>query len=287
MKKFFCLSLLFSSFLSWSQPNESDELAFTLASEWLNKKLNYIYHDGAAQKWWVNRFTINDKKEVTIKNILTANPRSASIQEKTFHTRTFKVEDINPYLLNIREIEKNQGRVVKGKLLELKTYGNRKSVHHRINNLRGTDVSFVQISFPSFMLDSISDYAETVQLKFREAIIAATKVYATEDFESNKSKLFEILDGSFESEDGSSLQIVRRFDNVLAIKEENSDNFLYFNPSNNQFEFTSVTSDGVASSNYQLIDEERITLKNTQSEDTITIETISSFWFAGRLYYRI
>ncbi len=273
--------------LSFAQPNAEDEVIFKSAVDWLNRKLNYIYHDGAADKWWVNKFYVNENKYVTIKNTLTANPRSVSIRDKTFHARTFQIEDINPYQISITNIERNQGRIVKGKLMELKTVNLKKSIHHRINDRTGTDVSFVQISFPTFMTDSIADYAETVQAKLKEAIIAATKVYASSSFLENKAKIFEVMEGSFTNAEGDDLQTARKFDNVLSISKNDSENYFVYTPADQLFYLTSISNNGVAIKKYRLNTDNRIILENLENEeDIISLETTNSFNFNGKLYYK-
>ncbi len=274
-------------YLGFTQPTSDDEVVFKSAVDWLNRKLNYIYHDGAADKWWVNKFYVNENKYVTIKNTFTANPRSVSIHEKTFHTRTFQIEDINPYQITITNIERNQGRIVKGKLLELKTIDIKKSIHHTINDRTGTDVSFVQISFPTFMTDSIADYAETVQAKFKEAIIAATKVYASGNFSENKNKIFEVMEGSFTNDEGDDLQTVRKFENVISISNNDSENYFVYNPSDQLFYLTSISNEGVVSKKYRMGSGDKIALRNIENEeDVIVMETVNSFTFNGKLHYK-
>ncbi|MEP1097386.1 MAG: hypothetical protein ABJG78_19875 [Cyclobacteriaceae bacterium] len=281
------LLIILSPVLSFSQSNEQDELVFQSAVDWLNRKLEYIYHDEVSQKWWLNRFYVNEEKVVTIKNTHTSNPRSVSIKEKIFHTRTFEIQNINPYQISMRKIERNQGRIVKGTLLELKTVKNRKDIHHKINDRTGTDVSFVQISLPSFMTDSIPDYAETVQAKLKEAIIAATKVYASGSLTENKNKIFEILEGSYTNDTGDEMQGTKRFDNVMSLGGGTSENYFVFTPADNLFYITTLSSEGVTFKKYQLVEGEKIVLQNIESEDDIiTFETINSFTFNNQLYYR-
>ena len=281
------LAILLSPLLSKTQPNEEDELVFKTAVEWLNRKLEYIYYDETSQKWWLNKFYVNENKYVTIKNTFTKNPRSASIREKTFHTRTFQIENINPNRISTRKIEKNQGRIVKGTLLELKTVNNRKDIHHRINDRKGTDVSFLQISLPSFLTDSIPDYAETIQAKLQEAIIAATKVYSASTLEENKSKIFKILTGTFTSNDGDEMQGIKKFENVISLGSADTENYFVFTPSENLFSLTSLSNDGILVKKYQLLDNEKLVLQNIEeSEDLISFETTNSFVFDNRLFFR-
>jgi len=279
--------IVLSPVLSFSQPNEQDELIFQSAVDWLNRKLEYIYYDEVSQKWWLNRFYVNKEKEVTIKNTHTSHPRSVSIKEKTFHTRGFKIQNINPYQISLRKIERNQGRIVKGTLLELKTVDNRKDIHQKINERTGTDVSFVQISLPSFMTDSIPNFAESVQAKLKEAIIAVTKVYASGSLEENKNKIFEIMVGSYENDNGEEMQGTKKFDNVISLGGGTSENYFVFTPADKFFYLTSLSSEGVTFKKYQLIQDEKIVLQNIEStEDLITFETLNSFTFNNQLYYR-
>ncbi len=270
-----------------AQSASDDESTVQEAVEWLNTKLNYTYHDGHAQKWWINKFYVNEQKEVTIKNTLTGNPRSASIREKTFHTRTFKLQDINPYQIKISEIEKDQGRIVKGKLIDMRTFGRKRNIHHKINDRAGTDVSFVQISLPTFLIDSIADYAESVQAKLQEAIIASTRVYASENIQENKVKIFETMSGSFMNDEGDEIQTTPKFENVISLSSNDSENYFVYSPADNLFYLTSISNEGVMSKKYQLATGDRIILQNVENaEDVIGLETANSFTFSGKLFYR-
>ena len=287
MKKVMII-FLFLPYWGFSQSAEDDDLTFQSAVDWLDRKLNYYYFEDGSQKWWLNKFYVNEKREVTIKNIHTAKPRSANIKEKVYHIRKFNIEDINAYNIKISEIKQNQGRIVKGKLLELHTFGNKRVVHNTTDGRRGSDVSFIQLSFPTFMTDSIADYAELVQSKFKEAIIAATKVYASESIEENKKAIFNILKGSFVSKDGERIKIESVFENVISLNETPTEKvFFGFNDSSETFYITKISSEGSETKNYELQSGETILLQNKVDKgDVIVFETIHSFRLSGTNFYR-
>lgn len=273
---------------SFSQSAEDDEITFHAAIDWLDRKLNYIYFDQLAQKWWLNKFYVNNDKEVTIKNIHTSKPRSANIKEKVYLIRTFNVQDINPYNMKISEIASDQGRIVKGKMLELRTFSNEKAVHKTVNGRRGSDVSFVQIAFPTFMTDSISDYAELVESKLKEAIIASTKVYASANLADNKSKIFGILAGNFISKEGARLMAELKFENVINLQmAEGVDSYFGFNPSKELFYLTRISNDGVLTTEYRLTPGNKLLLQNpARKGDFIEFETINTIRLGGMVFYR-
>lgn len=288
MRKVLLHIVLLLPLLSFSQSAEDDEITFHSAVDWLDQKLNYIYYDNVAQKWWLNKFYVNEEKEVTVKNIFTSKPRSANIKEKVYLIRKFKITDINPYQMTITKIATNQGRIVKGKMLELRTFSNKKSVHKTVNARRGSDVSFLQISFPTFMTDSIADYAELVRVKLKEAIIASTKVYASPEVAGNKSKIFQIFDGNFQSEEGLKLSASAKFENVVNVRlQEGTENYFGFNPSSNLFYLTSVSNEGVVTKQYELVPGSILMLQNPmQKTDVIAFETLNTIRLNGTIFYR-
>lgn len=288
MRKLLFHIILLLPILSFSQSAEDDEVTFHAAVDWLDRKLNYIYYDNVAQKWWLNKFYVNEEKEVTIKNIFTTKPRSANIKEKVYLIRKFKIQDINPYQMTVSKVEKDQGRIVKGKMLELRTFSNSKSVHKTVNGRRGSDVSFVQISFPTFMTDSIADYAELVQGKLKEVIIASTKVYASSDADENKRQVLNILQGNFKSDDGQQLRASKKFENVVIIQlQEGSEHYFGFNPSSNLFYFSQISNDGIVTKEYRMPPGNKLLLQNPdQKSDIIEFETINTVRINGTTYYR-
>lgn len=287
MNKLF-LPLLFLPLLSIGQSAEDDEITFRASIDWLDRKLNYIYYDVDAQKWWLNKFYVNEGKEVTIKNIFTDKPRSANIKEKVYLIRKFQIQDINPFRLEISDVHHNQGRIVKGKLLEMHTFGNKRIVHKTVDGRRGSDVSFVQISFPKFLTDSIADYADLVKAKLREAIIASTKVYPTGDFSTDRNRIMDIMVGEFKDEEGNELIIKKEMTNVLTVKGNDS-SFSHFgyDPNKDQYYYSTVSSEGIVVNYYNLINNFKLLLQNIDNKgDVIEFETFHSFRFGGKTYYR-
>lgn len=288
MRALLIWTILIIPLFGFSQSDEDDELTFQSAIEWLDRKLNYIYFDEVSQKWWLNKFYVNEKKEVTVKNIFTNKPRSANIKEKVYLIRKFDIKTINPYNIEIREVYSNQGRIVKGKVLELTTFAHQRSVHNTVDGRRGSDVSFVQISFPSFMTDSIADYAELVQSKFKEAIIASTKVYAVDNVEENKNKILNIMQGKFSSDNDEAITATKKYSNVISIDlGTESQNYFGFSPSDSLFYFSTISDQGSATKNYQLVQTEKLILRNVKdSSDFIEFTTLNSFRLEGKVYYR-
>ncbi|MEQ9405786.1 MAG: hypothetical protein RIM99_19500 [Cyclobacteriaceae bacterium] len=288
MRKLLLYITLLIPLTGFSQSVEDDELTFRSATDWLDRKLNYIYYDEESQKWWLNKFYVNEQKEVTIKNIFTNKPRSANIKEKVYLIRKFDIRTINPYKIEIRKIDTNQGRIVKGKLLELHTFSGERSVHKTVNGRRGSDVSFIQISFPTFLTDSIADYAELVEGKFKEAIIAATKVYADADVQTNRKTIFDLLNGNFVSQSGNKMKASRRFDNVISLeKSSESANYFGYDPARKLFYLTTISDSGTTTSYYELLSGEKLLLQNTlKARDVIEFETLNTFRMGDTIYYR-
>jgi hypothetical protein len=288
MKKLLTYIILIIPVISFCQPTEEDENQFRLAIDWLENKLTYNYYDPVSQKWWLNSFYVNDEKDVIIKNIRTSSPNSVNVKEREFHQRSFNIKDINPNRITINEAKTNHGRIVKGKRLELHTFGNRKDIHHKINNRSGTDLPFFQFSFPNSISDSISVYANDVKAKMAEAIISITKIYASQNFEDNKQKILSILNGTFKSTEGKVIEAERKFEHVILLSiSEDSENYFGFLPNEDLFHVTSISDDGVESKRYQFGKGSKLILQNMDDpEDQIEFETSYSFKMYGNLYYR-
>ncbi|SNT13595.1 hypothetical protein SAMN05421640_2447 [Ekhidna lutea] len=199
MKRVFSLFILLLVFTAFSQSPENDDLNYKQAIEWLNSKLNYIYYDDVGEKWWNNTFYANEEKIITIKHIASDRPNTANISDKDYTIRTFRIQDIDPKSLKIQDVEESRGRIVKGKMLELRTFGYKDLIHKKINNRRGSSTSFLFLSFPEILNDSLENYANVVKEKFEEAILASTKVYSNKD-ETDVDLVFNILTGNFLSE---------------------------------------------------------------------------------------
>lgn len=285
MKKSLTYFVLVLPFIGFCQPTEEDEKTFLAAVKWLEDKLTYNYQDPVSKKWWVNSFYINEEKEVTVKNIFTSSPNSVNLKEREFHQRTFNIKNINPNRITINDTKMSHGRIVKGKRLELHTFGNRKDIHHKINNRTGTDLPFFQFSFPESMADSIADQ---VKAKLAEAIIATTRIYASQNFEENKNKILQILTGTFKSTEGKVIQAVRKFEHVILLSiSETSENYFGFLPNENLFHVTSISDLGVESKRFQFASGNDLVLQNMDNpEELIEFETSYSFKMDGNLYFR-
>ena len=179
-----------------AQSEADDDITLKAASDWLDRKLEYNYYDPIEQKWWVNSYYLSDNKEVVIKNISAKNPKSVNLKSKTYTEHRFYLKDINPDKIEIFDINQQQGRMVKGKVIELHTFGNRDLIGKRINGKSTGRHSFLFISIPAFLMDSVPEYAELIQTKFKEAIEASTKVYNQRSDDANRKMIFQILYGN-------------------------------------------------------------------------------------------
>ena len=118
----------------WAQSPKDDDQAFQSAVDWLNAKLDYVYFDKHSQKWWTNTFYINENREVTIKQISSHHRVTANIKDKNYTVRNFRIQDINPYSIEIKDVKEATGRFVEGELLELHTFDGSHKIHKSINN---------------------------------------------------------------------------------------------------------------------------------------------------------
>lgn len=284
-------SLVFALFSTLSlsllaQSPEEDEVNFQSTIDWLDSKLNYIYYDEVGEKWWNNTFYVNEKKEVTIKHISSDRPNTANISDKTYTIRTFRIQDINPHSLEINEIKESKGRLVKGQMLELRTYGFQELIHKTINNRKATSTSFLFLSFPKSIEDSISNYAEIVKSKFEEAIWASTQIYPT-DYEHDVDRVLSALTGTFQSEEGAVWKTEVMQPHVLRLERGNG-NIEYFGYDTNdhQFYLLSISAQGVNEEYFDLESETKLTLSSAENSKVFLFETYNSFEFKGQKFFR-
>ncbi|MEO1255062.1 MAG: hypothetical protein AAFY41_09280 [Bacteroidota bacterium] len=276
--------IIYSS--GYAQMSEDDKVTYQAAVDWLDTKLNYVYYDDVSGKWWNNTFYINDEKEVTVKHISSEKPNTANIRSKNYSIRTFKLTDINPYTIKITNEEDSKGRIVKGKTLEIRTFGNVKSIHKKINNRRGSSTSFLFFSFPEFLNDSLANYASIVKSKLYEAIIASTQVYSS-SLEENVKTVLKTLNGTFKGEDGSEWKTEQIFPNTLKISNTtNNRSFFGFDSIEGLFYYTNISEKGITTIRYQLVESEKINLKEIGGSSEILIETLNSFNKNGINYFR-
>ena len=269
-----------------AQMSEDDEVTYQAAIDWLDSKLNYIYYDEVSGKWWKNTFYVNDKKEVTVKHIASDKPNTANIRSKDYTIRTFSLTDINPYNISIVNEEDSKGRIVKGKVLEIHTFNNAKTIKKKINNRRGSSTSFLFFSFPEFLNDSLANYADIVKSKLSEAIIASTKVYASEAEEDIKS-VFEILSGNFIGEEDIEWTAEILYPNTLKIVSNLSAQvFFGYEASKKLFYETIISNKGVQTIHYELSMNNKLQLTEVEGTSSIIIETTNSFKKDGVNYFR-
>lgn len=288
MKRAILYCYLLVPTLALCQSTIDDQVTFRAALDWLDRKLNYYYYDETAQKWWLNRFYVNEQKEVTIKNIATDKPQSANIKEKVYLIRKFRIQDINPYSMEIRDITTSQGRIARGKLLEIRTFSNQKKIHKTVDGRRATTTSFVHISFPTFMTDSIANYANLVKGKLAEAIVASTKVYASGNVIEDKNTILKIMEGTFSAKDGATFTGVKRYKNTLRLSfDEQSEQFFGYDLKERLFYLIKINNEGTKTAYYELVGGEKLILRNTSTpDDMITFETLNTVRLMDTQYYR-
>ena len=278
---FACLFSLYSP----AQTPEEDEVLFRSAVDWLDSKLNYLYYDDVGEKWWNNTFYVNDDRVITIKHIASDIPNTGNIKRKTYTIRTFNIQDINPRSLKITEIEETRGRIVKGKMLELRTYGFQDLIHKTINKRKGSSTSFLFLSFPEVLNDSISNYAEIVKQKFEQAILASTQLYPAGD-DRDIETVFKVLNGSFETEDGKEWDAEEVKSNVLKIDRGiDAIEYFGFDQENKEFYLLDISSRGTHKKSFQLDNTNDLSLKENE-ENIFKFHTLHSFSYKGVQFFR-
>ncbi|WP_425392569.1 hypothetical protein [Ekhidna sp.] len=288
MRKILIILLIsaFSSNLGFGQTSQDDEVRYQSAIDWLDGKLNYVYFDSKGQKWWKNTFYANENKQITIKHISSDKPNTAHIEDKTYTIRTFNLQDINPNSLKITDIKKSRGRIVEGEMLELRTYSFQDLIHKTINNRKASSTSFLFLSFPEDITDSIANYAEIVKTKFEEAIWASTQIYPT-DYEHDIDRIITVLTGSFQTEEGAiwNADLVRP--HVLKLDRGNGD-IEYFGYDNNDHRFylITITAQGVVEQHFTLENGPLLILSGEDNSVVFEITNQNAFKFLNRMFFR-
>lgn len=278
------LLLFLSPFISAGQA-EDDKVKLQSALDWLDSKLNYIYYDSKGEQWWTNTFYANEEGEITIKHIVSKRPNTANIKNKTYTIRRFQIEDINPKSLKINQVEESSGRIVKGQMLELRTYGFSESIHKVINNRKASSTSFLFLSFPENLIDSLSNYGEVVKQKLEEAISASTQLYSTNS-EDDIETVLSVLEGKFQSQDGNWTS-EKVFPNTLKLDRGNQAiEYFGYDPNEKQFYLLTLSDQGLKKQVFKLNSDQRIHLTDPETKQSLLIETSNSFNLNGKVYFR-
>lgn len=170
--------------------------------QWLERKLTYNYYDPTNEKWWVNVIHVKENGAYTIKNIAVKHPKN--VTKKTYHQRTFFMWDLNPRTVTISDVPSDLGRFVKGKLIRLEGFKGEKKVGTKKNGRRGSRVSYIHISIPAFLEDSVQEYSMKVKEKLAAAISLNARLFKTSNKEDNINATFNTFKGSYVSEDSTS-----------------------------------------------------------------------------------
>ncbi|MEO9482098.1 MAG: hypothetical protein ABJG47_01545 [Ekhidna sp.] len=280
------LTLLLIPCLSFTQSPAEDEIRFQAAVEWLENKLDYIYYDNAGEQWWTNTFYINKSNEITIKHIASDRPQTSNIKDKTYTIRKFRIQDINPSNLKVTEIKESRGRIVKGQMLELRTYDFQDLIHKSINNRKASSTSFLYLSFPETLIDSLSNYAEIVKSKFEDAISASIQIYSS-DKNKNIETVFQVLLGSYQSINGTKWESENIKPHVLKVDRGNGKiEYFGYNAEDSNFYLLSISEEGLKISDFSILEGERIKLLSQPKSDSIQIDTPHSFKMGGQTFFR-
>lgn len=279
-------AVFFVSVASFGQSPEEDEVNFQSATDWLYSKLNYIYYDSKNGKWWKNTFYVNEEKQITIKHISSNKPNTANLKEKDYTIRSFQIQDIDPNSLKVTEIKETQGRIVKGERLELRTFGFQNLIQKSINNRKGSSTSFLFLSFPEVLKDSLSNYAEVVKENFLQAIVSSTHVYSKGN-EEDIEQIMTALTGTFKSISGNTWEAKPIKPNVLQVETaEKNISYFGYDSSRSSFYLLTISSDGVRTNYFKFSESPFITLEEQDGERQIQIESLNDFQLGNDKYFR-
>jgi len=179
---------------AFAQLEPIDSIAYKFKIQELQRKLTFTYYSPDDGKWWINRFTYNEStKRVSLKNIKAKNPNS--INSKEYKERLFSFSDLNPFSIALESVKESQGRMVKGKSISIKTYDRKPSVANTLNGNAGTPATFLLISIPSYLDDSMKSYSDSVFTLLKQITFKAA-CFSELNPDQGTSKTYEALLGN-------------------------------------------------------------------------------------------
>ena len=244
--------------ISNAQIKPLDTAVFNNRIDLLQRKLTFTYNNPDQEKWYINRFFYDeDTKKVTLKNISSKSPNA--IRGKYYQDRIFLLKDINPFTIDMEEVKQNQGRIVKGKLVRLKTKNRQPLVEHKVNGKPASPQSFASISLPSYMDDSIATFSDSVKIYFEELTFTAS-LFSQEDAE--ELNVMDLFVGKHEISSLDKL-VIRNTEKVseqLALFQDlENDEIIgtgtyFIDAENKNFKIVTVSTSGtVKSANFKLV----------------------------------
>ncbi|MCP4461131.1 MAG: hypothetical protein GY816_24385, partial [Cytophagales bacterium] len=153
------------------------------------------------EKWWVNVIQAKDNGSYTIKNIAAKHPEH--VTEKIYHQRTFFMWDLNPKTVSVSDVPNDLGRFVKGKLVRIEGFKGENKIATRKDGRVGSMVSYIHISIPNFLEDSVQGYSLKVKEKLSNALYLNARVLNTNNIEENVDLSFKTFRGNYVSEDST------------------------------------------------------------------------------------
>ncbi len=270
---------VFLSLMVGAQTKYEDSLRLESTIDWLEDKLTYNYYNENDDEWWINRFTFNKGSEsVTIKNI--ASPHLEAVTDKTYLQLNFRLQELNPYTIQIAENENNAGRLVKGKTIRIGAYN--KSIKRVKNGRLSNNQSFLYLSIPHFFEDSLQNYTETIGLRLEEAIRLSTRIY-NQSHQQNMASIQSMLAGKFTEPSGNTWIIDEIFNKTFEVSVVSaSDDLLakHFVQLGDELIVNSITGEGM--SQFALSTSDAPEMTYTSKELTILFRNTNEFiWTIG------
>ncbi|MEM9328109.1 MAG: hypothetical protein AAGA85_20750 [Bacteroidota bacterium] len=191
--------------------------SLSTALDWLGKNLDYQYYNADQRKWWVNRLDYNlQEAYIRIQNASADHPLNAA--SKQWIHRRVELHFLDPNSIAIDEIPSNRGRVVRGKVLVVKTVGNDRLIQKTIDGAEASSESFLQFSIPKSLLDEQPYFADSLKHYLSEAILSSARLTRPEGSEDDVAMVFDVFQGEFQCPG-----FVRRFSPIYPLTVEVED----------------------------------------------------------------
>ena len=201
MRKSIFVFSLFACLFIQAQSVTEDSVTAESAFRWVERKLTFNYYDPTNQNWWVNRLHRNDDGSVTLINIAAEHPDK--VLEKVYHLRRFFLYDINPNATTVVEIPKDQGRFVKGRIVRLQGFGEETKIATKKDGIVGSNVSFIHISVPAFLEDSLQNYAFELKDRIQQLLTLDARLVKTGDEKKDREAILAAWKGDYVNKDST------------------------------------------------------------------------------------
>lgn len=273
--------VLNSALVVFAQEQLTDSTQFDKDISFLKRKLNFTYYSEDQKLWWVNKFNYKpDIGQIQIKHISAKN--HGKINGKTYNVNSVLLSDLNPFNITSTQNKKSSGRFAKGSKISLHTVKNQNLVQKEVNGQRLTPRSFIYLSLPSFLDDSLN-VSGAIITAFQNVIEKASSLYNQNDSLANFKIIFETLMSNHQYSDsaGVIIRFSKKLTDYVIVFEDYQDRkklrdvLFGYNPIKNTYYEILIEANGDQTIQY-------FTVEDSTKLALISKDKQTRIWFANR-----